>query len=131
MVAACCFSDHASELLDLHRESLMRFEVVTLTQRLVDGRKMLSLSIDVFVDAAKRKKKKPRNPRRKEKDRKRQKARREKKRLEKAASHPALPTVQTAPPLPSLPDSPIGWFGNIPQLDGDTSSPVAAAATTG
>ena len=68
MVATTAFTGHASQLLDLHRESLARFEAVTLTQRLVNGRKTLSLFIKVPVDNTKRRRR-PRNVKRKEKDR--------------------------------------------------------------
>ena len=105
---------HASQLLDLHRESLARFEAVTLTQRLVNGRKTLSLLIEVPVGNPRRRRR-PRNAKRKEKDRQRK---REKKSLKEASPHPP-PTAQPHPTLPSLPDSPIGWFNQtIPQLDG-------------
>ena len=106
---------HASQLLDLHRESLARFEAVTLTQRLVNGRKTLSLLIEVPVGNPRRRRR-PRNAKRKEKDRQRK---REKKRLKEASPHPPHPTAQPSPTLPPLPDSPLGWFSpTIPQLDG-------------
>ena len=41
MVAATPFTGNASQLLDLNRESLARFEAVTLTQRLLNGRNPL------------------------------------------------------------------------------------------
>ena len=80
VAAAPPFTGNASQLLDLHRESLARFEAVTLTQRLVDGRKTLSLYIEVPVGNPRRRRR-PRNAKRKEKDRQRK---REKKRLKKA-----------------------------------------------
>ena len=54
VAAAPPFTGNAYQLLDLQRESLARFEAVTLTQLLVNGRKPLSLFIEVPVDNARR-----------------------------------------------------------------------------
>ena len=54
------YTGHASQLLDLHRESLARFGAVILSQQLVGGRKFLSLFIEVPVYTV-RKRKRPRN----------------------------------------------------------------------
>ena len=89
VAAAPPFTGKASQLLNLHRESLARFEAVTLTQRLVNGRKTLSLFIEVPVDNARRRRR-PRNVKRKEKDRQRK---REKKRSKEASPHPPHPTA--------------------------------------
>ena len=55
MVAAVTpFTGKASQLRDLHRKSLARFETVTLTQWLVNGRKTLLRFTD--MDNARRRK---------------------------------------------------------------------------
>ena len=51
---------HASQLLYLHRECLARFEAVILSKRLVEGRKCLSLFIEVPVYNAEKKEAKKR-----------------------------------------------------------------------
>ena len=89
VTAAPPFTGNPSQLLDLHRERLARFEAVTLTQRLMNGRKTLSLFIEVPVDNTRRRRR-PRNAKRKEKDRQRK---REKKRLKEASPHPPHPTA--------------------------------------
>ena len=77
---------HASQLLDLHRECLARFEAVILSQRLVGGRKLLSLFIEVPVyNEKRRRRRRPRNAKRREKDRKR----REEKKRSKEGSPPS------------------------------------------
>ena len=106
------YMGHASQLLDLHRECLTRYEAVILSQRLVGSRKILSLFIEVTVYNARRRRR-PRNAKRREKDRKR----REQKKRSKEGSPPSpSPTEQ---PALAQPDLPIGWFDTtIPQLDG-------------
>ena len=84
LTAAPPSTAHASQLLDLHRESLARYEAVTLTPRLMNGRKTLSLFIEGPVDNTRRRRR-PRNAKRKEQDRQRK---REKKRLKEASPHP-------------------------------------------
>ena len=64
-----------------------------LSQRLVNGRKILSLFIEVPMYKARRRRK-PRTRKRREKDRK---SKQEKKR-------------STEQPAPAQPDSPLGWF---------------------
>ena len=54
VAAAPPFTGNASQLLDLHPESLAGFEAVTLTQLLVNGRKTRSLFIEVLVDNTRR-----------------------------------------------------------------------------
>ena len=114
MFAAASSSPNVSQLLDLHRESLARFDEVTLVQTLVNGRKVLTLTIGVPVDerrmvASRRVK----SSRKKEKEMERLRAWREKKRQERVmASSPTPPPV--SPPQSPLPR-------DIPQLDGDAS----------
>ena len=62
---------HASQLLDLHRSCLARFEAVILSQRLVGGRKTLSLFIEVPVyNEKRRRRRRIPNANRRAKDRK-------------------------------------------------------------
>ena len=110
MVAATPFTWNTSQLLDLHRASLARFKAVTLLERLVNGRKTISLFIKVPMDNARRRRR-PKNGKMREKDRQRKQ---EKKRSKEVSPHPPSPTKQ---PAPAKPDSPLGWFDQtIPQL---------------
>ena len=105
---------HASQLLDLHKSCLARFEAVILSQRLVGGRKTLSLFIEVPVyNEKRRRRRRTPNANRRAKDRKRKE---EKKRSKEGSPPSPSPTEQ---PAPAQPDSPMGWFDTtIPQLDG-------------
>ena len=95
VTAAPPFTGNASQLLDLHRESLARFEAVTLTQRLMNGRKTLSLFIEVTVDNTRRRRRRRQGNVKKKKDRQRKP---EKKRLKEVVPHPL--TSLRIPPLP-------------------------------
>ena len=114
MFATASSSPNVSQLLDLHRESLARFDEVTLVQTLVNGRKVLTLTIGVPVDerrtAASGRFK---SSRKKEKEMERLRAWREKKRQERV-----MTSSPTPPPVPP-PQSPLPR--DIPQLDGDAS----------
>ena len=109
---------HASQLLDLHKSCLARFEAVILSQRLEGGRKLLGLFMEVPVyNEKRRRRRKTRNANRRVKDRKRKE---EKKRSKEGSPPSPSPTEQ---PVPAQPDSPIGWFDStIPQLDGCESA---------
>ena len=79
-----------------------------LSQRLVNGRKILYLFIEVPVYNAMRRKS-LRNVKRREKDRQRK--------TEKKKSMEVLPPYPTEQPAPAQPDLPLGWFNQIiPQL---------------
>ena len=111
MFAAASSSPNVSQLLDLHRESLARFDEVTLVQTLVNGRKVLTLTIGVPVDERRTAKRPAKSSRKKEKEMERLRAWRERKRHERVMT-------SSPPPVPP-PQSPLPR--DIPQLDGDAS----------
>ena len=113
MFATASSSPNVSQLLDLHRESLGRFNEVTLVQTLVNGRKVLTLTIGVPVDERRTASRRVKSSRKKEKEMERLRAWREKKRQERV-----MTSSPTSPPV-SLPQSPLPR--DIPQLDGDAS----------
>ena len=54
-----------TDLLNLHKECLVRFDTVTLVQKRVDGKKVLFLTVEAPADDVKKKGSR-RSPRRKE-----------------------------------------------------------------
>ena len=113
MFATASSSPNVSQLLDLHRESLARFDEVTLVQTLVNGRKVLTLTIGVPVDERRTARGQVKSSRKKEKEMERLRAWRETKLQERV-----MTSSHTPPPV-SLPQSPLPR--DIPQLDGDAS----------
>ena len=104
MFAAASSSPNVSQLLDLHRESLARFDEVSLVQTLVNGRKVLTLTIGVPVDE-RRTTSRPRrvkSPRKKEKEMERLRTWREKKLLERVMTSSPTPPRSLFHSLPSL-----------------------------
>ena len=100
MFAAASSSPNVSQLLDLHRESLARFDEVTLVQTLVNGRKVLTLSIGVPVDERRTARGQVKSYRKKEKEMEQLRAWREKKRQERVMTSCILHNTQIKAKVP-------------------------------